>query len=162
MSQKIVLTTSDGKSFETTRKACLMSELLRGLLEELPEDGEVEPIPVTEVASSVLPRIISFMEYHADNPMPEIEKPLRTTVDDVVGDFDREFVNVDDETLFRTVLGANYLTIDPLLDLTCAKIATLLKNKTPEEIRQRFNIENDFSPEEEARLREEYRWAFQS
>lgn len=44
------------------------------------------------------------------------------------------------------------------MDLTCAKVASLIKNKTPEQIREQFNIENDFTPEEEARVREENKW----
>ena len=35
---------------------------------------------------------------------------------------------------------------------TCAKIASYIKGKSTEEIRERFHIENDFSPEEEARV----------
>ena len=42
-------------------------------------------------------------------------------------------------------MAANYLDIKSLLDLGCAKIASLIKGKTPEEIRQTFNIVNDFS-----------------
>ena len=42
--------------------------------------------------------------------------------------------------------AANYLDIKPLLDLTCAKVATTLKGKTPEEIRIEYNIRNDFTP----------------
>ena len=48
--------------------------------------------------------------------------------------------------------------IKPLLDLCCAKIASMIKGKSPEEIRETFGIENDFTPEEEARLREEHKW----
>jgi len=47
-------------------------------------------------------------------------------------------------------MAANYLDIKSLLDLGCAKIATLIKGKSPEEIRKTFNIINDFTPEEEA------------
>lgn len=42
------------------------------------------------------------------------------------------------------------MDIKPLLDLTCAKVASMIKGKTPEEIRKTFNIVNDFTPEEEA------------
>jgi S-phase kinase-associated protein 1 len=34
----------------------------------------------------------------------------------------------------------------------------MIKGKTTEEIRETFNITNDFSPEEEAQVREENRW----
>lgn len=60
--------------------------------------------------------------------------------------------------LFNLTLAANYLDIKPLLDLCCAKIASMIKNKTPEEIRVNLDIVNDFSPEEEAQLRQENKW----
>ena len=67
-------------------------------------------------------------------------------------------MKVDNSTLFDLILAANYLNITQLLDLTCEKVAEMIKNKTAEEIRSHFNIKNDFSPEEEERLREEHRW----
>lgn len=33
-----------------------------------------------------------------------------------------------------------------------------MKGKTTEEMRQQFNIENDFTPEEEEKLREDNEW----
>lgn len=42
------------------------------------------------------------------------------------------------------------MDIKPLLELTCAKIASLVKGKTTDQIRDEFNIVNDFTPEEEA------------
>lgn len=60
--------------------------------------------------------------------------------------------------LRRLILAANYMDIKPLLDLTCATVASMIKGKTPEEIRKTFNIVNDFTPEEEAQVREENKW----
>ncbi|ETO11964.1 glycoprotein FP21 precursor [Reticulomyxa filosa] len=77
----------------------------------------------------------------------------------VVPEWDANFVEVDQETLFELILAANYMDIKPLLDLTCAKVASMLKGKTPEQIRKQFNIANDFTPEEEEAVRAENKWA---
>ena len=73
---------------------------------------------------------------------------------------DAKFIEIENlEELFDIILAANYLDIKSLLDLSCAKVATLIKGfhlnniilgKTPEQIRQTFNIQNDLTPEEEA------------
>lgn len=70
---------------------------------------------------------------------------------DIVEPYDASFIEIENlEELFDIILAANYLDIKSLLDLACAKVAILIKGKTPEEIRQTFNIPNDFTPEEEA------------
>jgi S-phase kinase-associated protein 1 len=50
------------------------------------------------------------------------------------------------------------MDIKPLLDLICATGASMIKDKTPEETRKKLDIVNDFSPEEEAHVREENMW----
>ena len=76
----------------------------------------------------------------------------------LVSEWDAKFVSVEQELLFELILAANYMDIKPLLDLTCAKVASMIKGKTPEEIRRTFNIENDFTPDEENQVREENKW----
>ena len=80
----------------------------------------------------------------------------------VVPEWDADFVDLEQETLFELILAANFMDIKPLLDLTCAKVASMIKGKTPEQIRKAFNIVNDFSPEEEAKVREENKWCEES
>ena len=77
---------------------------------------------------------------------------------EVVQEWYSNFVAVDQEVLFELILAANYMGIKPLLDLTCATVASMIKGKTPEEIRKTFNITNDFTPAEEAQVREENKW----
>ena len=87
---------------------------------------------------------------------PRLSSPLcradkaeaETLPEDEKNVWDKDFVKVDDETLFNLILAANYLDIKSLLDLTCKTVADEIKGKTPEEIRVRFNIKNDFTPEE--------------
>lgn len=77
---------------------------------------------------------------------------------EVVQEWYALFVNIEQEDLFELILAANYMDIKPLLDLTCATVASMIKGKTPEEIRKTFNIINDFTPEEEELIMEENKW----
>ena len=55
--------------------------------------------------------------------------------------------------------AANYLSVPSLMDLVCAYIASLMRFKKTEQIRAAFNLKNDLSPGDEARLRAETVWA---
>jgi S-phase kinase-associated protein 1 len=55
--------------------------------------------------------------------------------------------------------AANYLEISTLLDEGCKIIANMIKGKSPSEIRRIFNIQNDFTPEEEEQIKRENEWA---
>lgn len=51
--------------------------------------------------------------------------------------------------------AANFLNIQPLLNLCCKTTAGMMKGLSPEQIRQKFNIVNDFTPEEEQQILKE-------
>jgi S-phase kinase-associated protein 1 len=76
---------------------------------------------------------------------------------DVVEEWDAKFVDKSLEVLFDLVCAVNYMHIPSLLDLICAKIGSMLKGKTPEEIRA-MGIGNTFTKPEEEQLREEAKW----
>ena len=83
----------------------------------------------------------------------QYQQPLKSAnMAEVVQEWYASFIAVDQEVLFELILAANYMDIKPLLDLTCATVASMIKGKTPEEIRKTFNIVNDFTPEEEAQV----------
>uniref|UniRef100_A0A6T9E8N6 Uncharacterized protein n=1 Tax=Noctiluca scintillans TaxID=2966 RepID=A0A6T9E8N6_NOCSC len=151
------LKSSQGEVFEVEPEVACMSTLIKNMVDD---SGTDEEIPLPNVKTAVLSKVIDYCKYHKDNPAEEIQKPLKSTilVECGVSEWDAEYVNIDQEVLFEIILAANYLDIKSLLDLTCAKVASLIKGKTTEEIRKQFNIVNDFTPEEEAQVREENRW----
>ena len=99
-----------------------------------------------------------------DHQPPEIDKPLsHSDMAQVVDQWHAEYIDIDtQEALFELVMAANYLDVKPLLELSCAKVASQIKGKSIPEIRKYFSIENDFTPEEEALIAEENRWAEES
>ena len=125
------------------------------------DTGTEEEIPLPNVKFAILKKVMEYCEKHRNDNPPEIEKPLKTSnLSDLVDAYDAKFIDLENlEELFEIILAANYLDIKSLLDLSCAKVASLIKGKSPEEIRKIFNIENDFTPEEEAQIREENKWA---
>lgn len=73
-------------------------------------------------------QVIEFCKHYKEDPMNEIEKPLKSAnMHDVVQEWYAKFVEVQQETLFELILAANYMDIKPLLDLTCATVASMIK-----------------------------------
>jgi len=154
------LVSQEQEKVPVAKKVAMMSELVKTMAEG---DKEEKEIPLPNVKSAVLNKVVAYMKYHVDNPAKEIEKPLKSAnMNEVVSQWDADFVDVDQELLFELILAANYMDIKPLLDLTCAKVASMIKGKTPEQIRKTFNITNDFTPEEEEAVRAENKWAEES
>lgn len=157
---QLKLTSADNEVFEVDKKVAVQAELIKTMVEG---DKSENDIPLPNVKSKILAKVIEYLKYHDKNPAKEIERPLKSAnMREVCSEWDAEFVEVDDETLFDLILAANYMDIKPLLDLTCAKVASYMKGKSAEEIRKRFNIENDLTPEEEAAIRAENKWAEES
>ncbi|CAM9633577.1 unnamed protein product, partial [Phaeothamnion confervicola] len=155
------LVSQEGDNFEVPVGVATMSELVKTMIDGKPhqESAEKTEIPLPNVKNNVLSKVIEFCHHHREDPMMDIEKPLKSAnMHEVVQEWYANFVQVEQELLFELILAANYMDIKALLDLTCATVASMIKGKTPEEIRKTFNICNDFTPEEEAQVREENKW----
>lgn len=155
-SKIITLVSSDGEKLQITEKAAKRSQLVKGIIDDYPDDGEV---PLNNVKSNILKKIKEYLEHYADTDPKEIERPLPTqNYQECVEQWDFDFINVELDLVFEIILAANYMDIKPLLELASSKVASIIKGKTPEEIRKIFNIQNDFTPEEEQQIREENQW----
>ena len=51
------------------------------------------------------------------------------------------------------------MDVQPLLDLACAKVASMIKGKTVQQIRDTFGVLSDFTEEEAKKLESEHKWA---
>ncbi|XP_034931558.1 SKP1-like protein 1B [Populus alba] len=153
--RKFVLKSSDGESFEVDEAVAVESQTIKHMIED---DCADNGIPLPNVTSKVLAKVIEYCKKHVESPKSD-DRPS-CAADDLKA-WDTEFVKVDQATLFDLILAANYLNIKNLLDLTCQRVADMIKGKTPEEIRKTFNIKNDFTPEEEEEVRRENQWAFE-
>ncbi|TGZ84060.1 E3 ubiquitin ligase SCF complex, Skp subunit [Ascodesmis nigricans] len=158
MAGKIILQSNDNASIEIDRDVAERSLLIKNMLEDL---GDIdEPIPIANVNEAVLRKVVEWCEHHrADPPASENDDTDARKRSTDIDEWDQKFMQVDQEMLFEIILAANYLDIKPLLDVGCKTVANMIKGKSPEEIRKTFNIQNDFTPEEEEQIRRENEWA---
>ncbi|KAH0456648.1 hypothetical protein IEQ34_014555 [Dendrobium chrysotoxum] len=149
MKKMIRMMASDGKEVVVEEVVAMQSEIIRHMI----EDNCIEDvILMPNVTASVLSNIFHYCKKHIDFSLPNIEE---------LNDFDNKFVDIDTDALYDLIMATNYLGVKDLIDLICQKVANIIRGKSPEEIRQIFNIENDFTPEEEEKIRKENLWAFE-
>jgi len=132
----------DGE-FVIDRKSALMCNLVRSIIEG---DSEVKKIEIKKVSAPILKLIVEYLKHHKGKAPAEIAKPIRSVkMEKIVEDeWDAKFINKQPKrTIFQIILGANYMDIKSLLHLGCAKIATMIKGKSPEEIKKILSEEDE-------------------
>lgn len=150
MTDTVTLRSSDGQDFKVQRRYATESATIRHFIED---DASADFVPLPNVKGATLARVIKFLAHDVDEAKGESEAVARAWNA-------RYCSEMDHVTLFEVVLAANYLNCRTLLDVVCKHVASMLKDKTPQQIRETFNIKNDFTPEEEAEVIRENQWAF--
>ncbi|CAJ2659171.1 SKP1-like protein 14-like [Trifolium pratense] len=139
-SKMITLKASDGVLFEVELNIAKEMKTVQAYIDDC---EDIETIPIPNVLGKHLAIVIEY---------------IKKTNEEYDAEFEKQW-NMDDLQLL--LLAANYLNISGLQECLCKAIAKRIENKSPEYVRKVFNIENDHSPEEEAKLRKEYKWAFE-
>jgi S-phase kinase-associated protein 1 len=159
----IQVVSSDGQNFNIpVRDIISASKTVSSLVED---SGIEEAVPLPNVSSKVLAKVLTYIRFHMSTEPDEFTKRNKdddkAIIKEDVAAFDTQFVKeVDQCMLFDLILAANYLNIRTLLELTCQTVANMIKGKSTEEMREMFNIKNDFTPEEEEEVKRENQWAF--
>ncbi|KAB1216900.1 SKP1-like protein 10 [Morella rubra] len=122
-------------------------------------------IPLPNVSARALSRVVLYCTRSLDfgaKSTAAIDEDDKKKVKEEREAFEVEFVGEEnDEGIKELVLAANYLNIKDLLDFLNQSVANRIQNKSVEYVRRFFGIENDYTPEEEARIRQENEWAFE-
>ncbi|KAL6873485.1 hypothetical protein ACP4OV_013567 [Aristida adscensionis] len=166
----ITLISSDNERFDVAEAAARLSQTVANMADDGCTAGG---IPLPNVPARVLAKVLEYCNKHAaaaaaasgeaaagsssaSAPAPETKKD-----DGDLKGFDKAFIDVRQDMLYDLLLASNYLEVKGLLELCCQKVADMIKGRTPEEIREMFGMENDFSPEEYEEIRKENPWAFE-
>jgi S-phase kinase-associated protein 1 len=149
-----------GKVFELERAAAEHSALVCMLFTDFEEEvilNDIIPVPI-EVSDNCLTKVFEWMTRWKDMSKvaeDDADKPIIFT------DWDEEFFcNIDSHMLYEILVTANYLEIKLLYDMACQKVVDMIRGRTTEEISQILDIQNYFTPEQEAAIRQETAWAY--
>jgi hypothetical protein len=75
------------------------------------------------------------------------------------GDPDQPF---DLEYISELLLAANFMSIEPLLELSGAAFASQIREKNTEQLKELFHFEGELIPVDEKKIREENPWALEA
>lgn len=159
-------TTPNGKCYVIARNVAMMSGVLKDLLEDKSEGEEIE-IPLANIDGKTLATIMMYVNYFVDNAPARIPKPMSEPIRSYLSEWEKKFLDnyllcngkeTEHQVLINVLSAAHYLNIPSLISLSCASVADMMKNKTTEQIRNLFHIENDFTPEEEEQIKKDTKW----
>jgi S-phase kinase-associated protein 1 len=148
---EIHILTGDCQSFCMHEKSAMMSGTIQKLREDILDDDPDQVIPLPNMTGPTMVLVIQYCDMYQAHKLKGLSEA--TT----------EFLApLHVATIFDLLHASNYLDIQPLLICITSHVASLMRGKTPQEIRETFQITNDFTPEEEAQILEENAWAFVS
>uniref|UniRef100_A0A1A9WTT8 Skp1-related protein n=1 Tax=Glossina brevipalpis TaxID=37001 RepID=A0A1A9WTT8_9MUSC len=156
----IKLQSSDNEIFDVDVEIAKCSETLKTMLEDCGmKDCDNAIVPLPNVNSATLRKVLEWANHHKDDSKAaeDNEGKEKRNIDDI-STWDADFLKMDQGALFELILAANYLDIKDLVEITCKTVANMIRGKTPDEIRKTFNIQNDFTPSEEAQILKENSW----
>lgn len=148
-STNIKLVSNDNIEFEISLASVINSKLLKTMLSldefdesEIRDQMDQQVCPLPNVEGAILKKVVEFLNKYLESPFQDINKPVKSSMSDIVDEWYVNFLEMDkQEQLFKIIMAANYMDIEPLLDLTCASVATIIKGKSPEEVRKIFSID---------------------
>eukprot|EP00798_Chlamydomonas_sp_ICE-L_P017736 gene17736-24096_t len=139
------------EEFVVSRSLCRMSNTLHELVQCV--DGtNLAVVPLPGITAEVFAKVAGYCE--------RLDAGVRM-VDELAAEYDaapRDAARM--AVLFDVIKAADYLDIQPLVEDACQVVANMIQGRSPEDIREMFGISNDLSPEEEAAIEHENRWAF--
>ena len=154
---EIKIIVKEGKEIPISKKAAELSELLKSAMIEYPKEIS---FPLNELDEKNGELIKEYLTHYNGEPPKEIEKPITSNdIKNLTDEWSSTFIDkLSVEDLSNLTVAANYMGINILLDLCCAKVATLCKDKTEDDIFKLFKITETFNEEEKNKIKSENKW----
>jgi len=119
----VQISSSDNQVFEIEESVIFQSTTIKNMITDL--DGSDQIIPLPGVTSEILKKVIEYSDHHKNDDDSDVEKEI--------SEWDKKFMDLDNELIIEIINAANYLENEKLLNLGCQVIANKLKGKSLEE-----------------------------
>jgi S-phase kinase-associated protein 1 len=152
MSVKII--TNDNYVFNVPTNIAKMSSTISNMLNDVFDTINDAEINLPSIDKKTYELVLEYCsKFVSDSRKPlDTKKPIMLN-------WEKEYCSAMKlEELYQVILAANYLEIPSLLDAGCCHIAYMIKGKTPDEIRETFNIDDDLTELEKEQLKVENKW----
>jgi S-phase kinase-associated protein 1 len=163
MAPIVKLKSSDEKEFAIDMELAKVSKTIRttllGLANNEPDRTCI--LLLASVHSSVLAKVIEWLNHHKDDPDVHKEEAMNTPEEACayeMSEWDQAFFKMNQTELLGVIMAANYLGIHLLLKMGTILMAGIIKGLTPEAIRQKFKIAKDLTKAKEEQIRQENAW----
>ena len=145
--KKIKLKSSDGQIFEVKEKCLLRSNYYKQIKDISNLDEE---LPLNEIDSKNLEKIIEYLNHYENVEPKEIPKPLPgPDLKLVLDEWDYNYIiTLSLQEMVELINAANALDVGELVTLSSARLAAEMINCEVEEARKKFGIETDMTKEE--------------
>ena len=139
------LVSSDKVEFPLLKDETMMSNLV---VTTLNINNDERKVPIPAVNSQTLKHVVNYMKYHAKDPVPQNNTPekLQSNVfsEEVKCKWDVAFIENDimgdpetaKSNIYDITRAANYMDIEPLLQLACTKVASMIKGESLDAIKK--------------------------
>ena len=150
-----------------------MLKTVSNMIDDIGADAYDMVIPLSNVNERCLVDVLRCAEHYLHLPpvVPEVKPKGRAPVKKarvqkiIFSEWESAFINLNEDPDFakaRYVLNelcvaANYLDCKQILDFFCRLTANTFTDKTPEQIREMYDLPDDIPEEEKARIIEEYK-----
>jgi len=161
--------TKDNCKIPVSLEAAKQSWVICTMLEDLGYT-EVEtgsPIPVPTVDGKTMEKVVEWCEHHRNDPLVETKDDdyglnsirRKPGYEIVVPEWDAKFLKAIDDFMIKEILrAADFLEIPLLEEYAVKMIACRISGMSTQQMRDFFNVESDYTPEEEEQVKSVNSW----
>merc|ERR1711910_202882 len=142
----VKLMSGDGQVFESPKEEIEISTTVKDLIESF--EGSDEAIPMPNVKSRELGKIVEYCKQWKAEPRTPENDFSKPTQELKFSEWELDFIPKNQNQLFELIMAANFMNIESLINLCCAYVASLIKGKTTEEMREALAMDDEEEEEE--------------